>query len=288
MTSTRHALKLIALLAPIVGCDPTEPGSDGDGSSSSSSTTTTDASSSSSSSSSGDVTSSSSGGSTTTTSTSATTTTSDSSTTAVSSSTGDCGTLPPGEWVDCNAGEDCGSDDATCATVPQGDGATCLFTPNMGAGCDDVCDCPAAPPTGDAVVMCGDAATGDGTNACYLDCSGGATCPDGQTCFADEVCAFEPPTGGPYEPCNPPDFPCDDDALCVIDGIPPTIGVCAQTLCDTVADCAPGPAGSTVACADFAKFVPGNECYLECAVDDDCPAGATCYLDTLCVYPSPE
>ena len=210
-------------------------------------------------------------------------------TTATTGDTDGCGEPAAGAWVDCANGEDCGSPNAACVEVAQGEAATCVFTPNGGAGCVDTCDCPAAPDSGDAVVACGDVEGNGGPDACYLDCSDGTTCPDGQSCYADLVCAWPTAsTGGAYEACNPPDFPCEDGSICLIDGIPATIGACIQTNCLSVDMCPDGPPGTTVECADVAEFIPGLECHLVCSVDADCPAGATCYLESLCVYPAPS
>ncbi len=77
-----------------------------------------------------------------------------------------------------------------------GAGTTCLVDdvvePSVGVcshvGCVDVAQCPSAPPTGDAVVTCGNL-TGE-AETCYLDCAGGETCPDGMECFADTLCMW--------------------------------------------------------------------------------------------------
>jgi hypothetical protein len=68
-----------------------------------------------------------------------------------------------------------------CLEVPDetatiGDGSVCSTS-----ACDDVADCPAAPPTGDAVLTCLDL-TGDGQGNCFLECAGGQTCPDATAC----------------------------------------------------------------------------------------------------------
>lgn len=190
--------------------------------------------------------------------------------------------------MNCFAGDDCESADATCSDLAQGAAATCTFAPDARSGCVDACECPSAPATGDATVACGEI-DGDATQSeCYLDCSDGQVCPDGQSCINDVACGFPTATvGGPYEACNPPEVECEDDWLCILDGIPSTIGACVGVACGTVADCPVGPADGTTACADVIPTIPGNECHLACAVDADCPAGASCYLDSLCVYPAP-
>ena len=55
-------------------------------------------------------------------------------------------------------------------------------------GCAAAMDCPEAA-DGNAVVSCGDPLMG-GANTCYLDCSGGETCPTGQECVDNSYCAW--------------------------------------------------------------------------------------------------
>jgi hypothetical protein len=97
---------------------------------------------------------------------------------------GDCENLPGG----CPDGAVGGP---ICVELPDdgvgGDGSVCTLI-----GCSDADDCPGAPPTGDAVVACIDL-TGEAGGDCYLDCSGGQTCPDDMACHADlGVCYFTP------------------------------------------------------------------------------------------------
>lgn len=88
----------------------------------------------------------------------------------------------------------CGLANVACAQVE-----TCLddgMMPPAWAVCSQpdcaiVADCGSTPPdTGDAVVACDDPTGMGGPNTCYLDCSGGATCPDGFTCINDSWCAW--------------------------------------------------------------------------------------------------
>lgn len=96
---------------------------------------------------------------------------------------------PPGVYGDCANG---GLDACMAESLPQ-----CLQDdPNMpsigvcGRACDDVCDCWAAPATGDAPVACRSLVAGD-DGTCVLDCSAGQTCPDGMTCLdALDICVF--------------------------------------------------------------------------------------------------
>lgn len=118
------------------------------------------------------------------------------------SSTGNpnaCDPQVPGEWNSCvdeNGGVDntlCNwmglsgpSGFIGCLNSSQTDGANvCMIS-----GCEDVCDCFAAPATGNAVIECAEVLEGGG-RACVLNCSNGETCPDGMTCEGG-LC-FHPP-----------------------------------------------------------------------------------------------
>ncbi|MCX4246031.1 choice-of-anchor J domain-containing protein [Paraliomyxa miuraensis] len=85
--------------------------------------------------------------------------------------------------IDCAMVETCIDDgmmmmDPTWAVCTQG-------------GCTDAGDCGSlVPPTGDAPVACADPSGMGGPNTCYLDCSGGQTCPDGMSCIASSWCAW--------------------------------------------------------------------------------------------------
>ena len=111
-----------------------------------------------------------------------------------------CDTNVQGEWnacVDRNGAiqtTQCnylGDSDANgfigCLTSSEVEGANSCFI----NGCVDVCDCLPPPATGTAVVTC-TAILEDGGNGCALDCSGGATCPDGMQCLGSTC--FWPPT----------------------------------------------------------------------------------------------
>jgi hypothetical protein len=84
---------------------------------------------------------------------------------------GACGYLAP----------DCAGN-GFCSGVGSGE-AICMLP------CGDVGDCPAGPPTGTAVVACGDASNSAGLE-CYLDCESG-TCPTGMSCFFDSICLWD-------------------------------------------------------------------------------------------------
>jgi hypothetical protein len=120
-------------------------------------------------------------------------------------------------YLDCSMGETCPAG-MTCfggylciwpgpgaMGVPYGD---CFNDPEI-CGFDGVClndgmaptigvcttecmvlgDCAAAPPGGTSPVSCEDV-TGDMLSECIIDCSGGATCPTGMTCFGGFLCAW--------------------------------------------------------------------------------------------------
>lgn len=172
--------------------------------------------------------------------------------------------------------------------------ATCIYTGMLGAptaavcsiqDCVDACDCPAAPPSGNAVVSCGDV-TGDPTQLfCYLDCAGGEACPTGMTCFGGFLCVWPGPSAGgtPYGDCLSDPNACGLDGVCLNDGAMPTIGVCTED-CAVVGDCPASPGGTApVGCQD----VTGDgaaECILNCSGGGSCPAGMSCFANFLCAW----
>lgn len=115
--------------------------------------------------------------------------------TTTSSSTGPDPNCPPvkGEYNDCT--DEMGqSDNTLCNWMGDGDNGfiTCLNAGGlMGAStcslvnCELDCHCFVAPATGTAASVCRPMATDKGDSACVLDCSGGATCPDGMVCDSD-------------------------------------------------------------------------------------------------------
>lgn len=194
----------------------------------------------------------------------------------------------PGNYDSCLGAGDvidvsgCGAMGATCIT--GGDpviAGVCSINP-----CADVCDCPAAPATGDAVIAC-DAITDGATQFCYLDCSGGETCPNGMLCFGELVCVWpgENIDGTPYGDCfDGGPSTCGIDGLCLNDDtMAPTIGVCTQD-CASAAQCPTSPGGGApVTCGDLTGDGLG-ECYLDCSLGAACPAGMTCFSSTLCAW----
>lgn len=109
---------------------------------------------------------------------------------------------PPvkGEYNDCT--DDKGKIDNTlCKWMGDGENGfiTCLNAAGMmGAStcslvnCELDCHCFNQPATGTAKSICKQMATDKGDNACVLDCSNGATCPDGMVCDND-VCFWPAP-----------------------------------------------------------------------------------------------
>lgn len=105
-----------------------------------------------------------------------------------------------GAPVDLDPYGDCGNLAGDCPEGMVG-GPLCLDVGDLGSdegsvctivGCVDADDCPAAPPTGDAVVACIDL-TGEAGGDCYLDCSAAQTCPEGMECHGDlGICYFPP------------------------------------------------------------------------------------------------
>ncbi len=110
-----------------------------------------------------------------------------------------CDPIVPGEWNSC-VDADGNTDNTLCNWMGSGsatgfigclnsagmDGANVCFI----SGCEDVCDCFAPPATGTATVICSEILA-DGGTGCALDCSGGATCPDGMIC-SDNLCFWPP------------------------------------------------------------------------------------------------
>ncbi len=85
--------------------------------------------------------------------------------------------LPPG-YGDCvdNPQTTCLPTEDACLVDAMATAGACTQT-----GCMMDADCEMAPPTGTAIVTCGDLGTG---NTCYLDCANAEVCPDGTACTA--------------------------------------------------------------------------------------------------------
>jgi len=172
-------------------------------------------------------------------------------------------------------------DGAICVTDSDVDptAAVCLAQ-----GCEAICQCPAAPPTGDAEVTCEDV-TGDMVDDCWLDCQGGATCPDDMICFGGFICLFStvPQVDVPlYGDCvNVPGATCVD-GVCLT---APDGGVCSSP-CADVAECEPGPVtgNAEVTCSDVTGDMM-SECWLGCTMGETCPDGMECFGGFVCIHP---
>jgi len=225
------------------------------------------------------------------TASSSTASTTDSSTTGSSSSestTGDVCNGVPGNYGSC---VDMGGAIDTTPCMAPGD-ATCIYTGMLALpsgdvcavqDCVDACDCPGPPATGTAVVSCGDVTDNPAELFCYLNCSGGATCPTGMACVGD-FCVWPGPgaAGTPYGDCFNEDGVCSLTGVCLGDGAM-TIGVCADG-CAVVGDCPASPGGTApVACQDLTGDT-APECFLNCSGGGTCPAGMTCFSSTLCAW----
>lgn len=205
-----------------------------------------------------------------------------------SSGGGVCDDWGEGAWANCADGEACGG------------GAGCVGTSEEGGfcsgACDTACDCAAPPRTGTASPACEDIAgpggMPDGAPECFLDCSNGETCPDGQICFGNQACTYDnaetPGAVDPYEGCDPPDFPCDAGVGCIQDDVQaPTVGTCAPP-CMDAGDCPDAPDGATVGCGVITGGDdPPDLCHLTCDGDNTCPEGWDCFGNFLCLQPIP-
>lgn len=159
--------------------------------------------------------------------------------------------------------------------------------------CVEDCDCPAAPGTGTAESVCGEILSGGGT-ACFLDCSGAATCPDGMECIGNQVCMWpdllceDPLPEGTYGDCLADGIAtCNNlSATCLQDDtMNPMFGVCAPQGCVTDCDCpaAPATGDATVSCGEIVDG-GGNACFLSCGAGETCPDGMSCFSDFICMW----
>lgn len=238
-----------------------------------------------------------------------------------SSSTGE--PPPPPECIvpgDCAHNETCTAGDCVPACNPWGDGhydycltpiggfnsavlcgepMTCINSTNMsgqvevvvcGRTCAALCDCPEPPPTGDAIVTCGEVVVG-GSNECYLSCANGEMCPDGMVCRNGNAgtplyCAHPVQPLQMYGNCGGVAAPCVDSFCQEENGY----SICLDT-CANVGECATAPDGAANASACGGVIFPpmGNECYLPCTMGGDCPTGMSCYTSEnggqLCMWP---
>jgi hypothetical protein len=192
----------------------------------------------------------------------------------------------PGNYAEClGAGNvidtsGCGGIDSCVTGGDPVIAGVCSVTP-----CTDTCDCPEAPATGNAPIAC-DNITGGVEQFCYLDCSGGQTCPNGMTCFGALACVWpgEGADGVPYGDClNGDPSTCGLDGVCLNDNVmAPSVGVCTQG-CAGAGSCPASPGGTApVTCEDITDDGEG-ECWLDCSLGR-CPGGMTCYGGFICMW----
>jgi hypothetical protein len=179
----------------------------------------------------------------------------------------------------------CGSAEAVCITDnPQ------LPTAGVCAvdACEDACDCPLAPLSGNAPVSCSEVVAGAGKQ-CHLDCEDGQVCPDGMFCYGGYVCAWpKSDSGTPYGDCanNDAADACGPSQVCFEDNNEaPMFAVCAQQGCEEVSVCpAPPPTGNAVpSCAPLADGAP-FACYLDCSNGETCPDNMVCHDERVCAF----
>jgi hypothetical protein len=198
---------------------------------------------------------------------------------------------PLGEMADCANGSTsvCGTQTCVGDAFPNPSFAVCA------PGCNQLCDCPDPPAGGTATLECGPFDT-SGANQCYLDCSGGASCPDEMFCLYNQWCTWRSddlPCGamqGSYGGCVVDGA--IDDSLCTAPGeacianslTAPTWGFCSVLGCaDTSCDCPAAPGGTAVATCGPILTNNNRACYLPCTDPSQCPAGMSCQSG-LCVH----
>ncbi len=177
---------------------------------------------------------------------------------------GDCVTMGNAA---CMGNGTCVVDDPAAATA-----GVCFAT-----GCETPCDCPQPPKGFEAQVGCEDL-IGDDMLDCFIDCGGGAACPDGMFCFMGTLCFWgEAPAGvPPYGDCvNEGAGPCEEGICVSDDPADPTVGACFSP-CMDAADCPAPRSGAAPAICDDITGDMMNECMLDCSDDQACPDGMIC------------
>ena len=181
-----------------------------------------------------------------------------------------------GEYADCLL-EGAPSCPATSALEPicliddiPGSGSSCSYM-----GCSEPCDSPAPPDQAFASQVACANISGDAASECFIDCSGGAGCPVGMSCFFDQFCLHgEPPKPielPPYGDCLNEVGNCQEGAACVTDS--QEFGVCGAA-CDDASDCPNAPASGTAQPQCIENTV--NFCSLSCGNGETCPDGMAC------------
>lgn len=175
-------------------------------------------------------------------------------------------------------------------------GSVCIYGdfPVRGAvcsdqGCKSICDCPEPPATGNATVTCSDITFGDSDPDCYLSCAQGETCPDGMMCQSDLYCAHMPPPLSMYGNCEnvdagPVNGGCAAGQCRTYQG--DAYALCVAT-CNNQGECDAAPPGSAMAsdCNDVAMPPSGEECYIPCNNNNDCPFDMECVNGLACMWP---
>lgn len=171
------------------------------------------------------------------------------------------------------------------------DGAACIIDNDtapeagvcMAQGCDYSCQCPPHPGTGNAFVTCEDI-TGDDVNDCWIDCQGGATCPDGMSCFGSFICLWSDADETPlYGDCFNGPLTCENGGFCVGAG---ASGAYCSVACGDVGDCQPPPAtGDAAVSCDDVTMDGMAECWLDCSAGQACPDDMVCFMDFICLFP---
>ncbi|MBV1859870.1 MAG: choice-of-anchor J domain-containing protein, partial [Nannocystaceae bacterium] len=191
-----------------------------------------------------------------------------------------------GEYdVDCGNGEACESDLQTACAGGPSDSSVCLFL-----GCEDLCDCPAPPEGFEELGRCedqfGPGGALDDINDCFLDCSGGETCPDGMFCGGGVCYAGDgPPPATGFGDCVNNEGCGNANEGCIADNPgDPTLGFCTSG-CRSADDCnnAPDTGDAPVTCEDLSGDSMGN-CFLDCAGGETCPDGMSCAFNSFCAW----
>lgn len=173
----------------------------------------------------------------------------------------------------------CVVDDPAAATV-----GACFFS-----GCEDACDCPAAPdPAFDEQVACDDI-IGDDAGDCYIDCSSGG-CPDGMFCFGGTLCMWGEEQGGipNYGDCINDDGMCSDGICLVDDTMNATQGICSGNCTDVDGDTdcdAPDTGDAVPDCVAVNDMI--NACILPCDETTVCPDDTICGAFGFCTHVLP-
>ncbi len=180
-----------------------------------------------------------------------------------------------GEYADCGSGEECGGELESVCVGGSNDASACLFL-----GCEDTCDCPAPPKGFEDLGRCedqfGPGGMLDDINDCFLDCSGGESCPDNMFCDGGVCFVGEDPGAIPeYGDCLNEVGTCEDMGQCLSDG--ESFGACATNGCADASDCsmAPDTGDAEPTCTDLPDD-GGSICTLGCSDGETCPDGMIC------------